>query len=64
MLTFAGYDNFFFIQVVFMELGVAATTLERWWRLEDVPQRPGADLTVGWEMVEGDDELMALVADV
>lgn len=47
-----------------MELGVAATTLKRWWRLEDVPQRPGADLTVGWEMVEGDDELVALVADV
>lgn len=47
-----------------MELGVAATTLERWWRLEDVPQRPAADLTVGWEMVEGDDELVALVADV
>lgn len=65
LLTFAGHNYILlFIQVVFVELGVAAATLERRRGLEDVPQRSRADLTAGREMVERVDELVALVADV
>lgn len=47
-----------------MALGVAAAALEGGRRLEDVPQRPGAGLAAGREVVEREDELVALVADV
>lgn len=47
-----------------MALGVAAAALERRRRLEDVPQGPRAGLAAGREVVEGEDELVALVADV
>lgn len=64
-LTLARRDDLLFpVQVVFVALGVAAAALEGRRRLEDVPQRPGAGLTVGGEVVESGDELVALVADV
>lgn len=47
-----------------MALGVAAAALEGRRGLEDVPQGAGADLAAGREVVEGEDELVALVADV
>lgn len=47
-----------------MALGVAAAALERRRRLEDVPQGPRAGLAAGREVVEREDELVALVADV
>lgn len=47
-----------------MALGVAAATLEGRRGLENVPQRPSAGLTAGGEVVESEDELVALVADV
>lgn len=47
-----------------MALGVAAAALEGRRGLEDVPQGAGADLTAGREVVEGEDELVALVANV
>lgn len=47
-----------------MALGVAAAALQSRWRFEHVPQRPRAGLTAGREVVEGEDELVALVADV
>lgn len=47
-----------------MALGVAAPALQGRRRLEDVPQRPGAGLAAGGEVVERRDELVALVADV
>lgn len=50
--------------MVFVALGVAAAALEGRRRLEDVPQRPSAGLTAGREVVEGEDELVAFVADV
>lgn len=65
ILTLAGHDNFLlFVQVVFVALGVAAAALEGRWRLENVPQGPSAGLTAGGEVVESEDELVALVADV
>lgn len=64
-LTLAGNNNFLLlVQVVLVALGVAAAALEGRRRLEDVPQRAGADLAAGREVVEGDDELVALVANV
>lgn len=47
-----------------MALGVAAAALKCWRGLEHAPQGPRADLTVGGEVVESEDELVALVADV
>lgn len=50
--------------MVLVALGVAAAALERRRRLEDVPQGPRAGLAAGREVVEREDELVALVADV
>lgn len=47
-----------------MALCVAAAALEGRWGFEDVPQRPSAGLTAWGEVIEREDELMALVADV
>lgn len=47
-----------------MAFDVAAPALQGGWRLEDVPQRLGARLAVGGEVVKRWDELVALVADV
>lgn len=47
-----------------MALGVAAAALEGRRGLEDVPQGAGADLAAGREVVEGEDELVALVANI
>lgn len=47
-----------------MALCVAAAALEGRRRLENVPQRPSASFAAGGEVVESDDELVALVADV
>lgn len=47
-----------------MALDVAAAALECWRGLENVPQGPSAGLTAGGEVVESEDELVALVADV
>lgn len=63
--TFAGSDDLLLlVHVVLVALDVAAPALQsrRW--LEHVPQRLGACLTVGREVVECRDELVALVADV
>lgn len=60
--TFArGDDVLLLVQVVFVALDVAAATLQRWRRLEDVPQRLGAGLTVGGKVVECGDELVSFV---
>lgn len=60
--TFArGDDVLLLVQVVFVALDMAAATLQRWRRLEDVPQRLGAGLTVGGKVVERGDELVAFV---
>lgn len=47
-----------------MALDVAAAALKSRRGLEDVPQGPSARLAAGGEVVEGDDELVAFVADV
>lgn len=47
-----------------MALGVAAAALEGRRGLEDMPQGASADLTAGREVVEGEDELVALVANI
>lgn len=47
-----------------MALGVTAAALKGWRGLENVPQGPSAGLAAGGEVVESEDELMALVADV
>lgn len=47
-----------------MALGVAAAALEGRRGLENVPQGPSAGLAAGGEVVESEDELVALVADV
>ena len=63
--TSAGCDDLLFlVHVVLVALDVAASALQggRW--LEHVPQRLGAGLAVGGEMVECGNELVALVADV
>lgn len=65
ILTLAGNNDFLLlVQVVLVALGVAAAALEGRRGLEDVPQGAGADLTAGREVVEGEDELVALVANV
>lgn len=61
-LTFARGNNILLlVQMVLVALDVAAAALQGWRRLEHVPQRFGACLTVRGEMVEGGDELMAFV---
>lgn len=50
--------------MVLVALDVAAPALESGRRLEHVPQRLGARLAVGGEVVQRGDELVALVADV
>lgn len=63
--TFAwGDDLLLLVHVVLVALDVAAPTLQGRRRLEHVPQRLGARLTVGGEVVERGDELVAFVADV
>lgn len=47
-----------------MALGVAAAALEGRGGLKDVPQGAGAHFAAGREVVEGEDELVALVANV
>lgn len=47
-----------------MALGVAAAALEGWRGLENVPQGPSTGLTAGGKVVQSEDELVALVADV
>lgn len=65
ILTLAGNNNFLLlVQMVLVALGVAAAALEGRRGLEDVPQGAGADLAAGREVVEGEDELVALVANV
>lgn len=60
--TFArGDDVLLLVQVVLVALDVAAATLQRWRRLEDVPQRLGAGLAVGGKVVQRGDELVAFV---
>lgn len=64
-LTLAGNNHFLLlVQVVLVALGVAAPALEGRRGLEDLPQGARADLAAGREVVEGEDELVALVADV
>lgn len=64
-LTLARHDDLLLpVQVVLVALGVAAAALECRRRLEDVPQGPRAGLAAGREVVQGEDELVALVADV
>lgn len=63
--TFARSDDLLLlVHVVFVALDVAAPALQSGGGFEHVPQRLGARLTVGGEVVEGGDELVALVADV
>lgn len=50
--------------MVFVALDVAAPALQSRRRLEHVPQRLGARLAVGGEVIKRGDELVALVADV
>lgn len=65
VLTFAGSDHFLLlVQMVLVALGAAAAALEGGRGLENMPQGAGADLAAGREVVEGEDELVALVADV
>lgn len=47
-----------------MALGATAAALKGWRGLENMPQGPSAGLAAGWEVVQSDYELMALVADV
>lgn len=63
--TFAGSDDLLLlVHVVLVALDVAAPALQSRRRLKHVPQRLGARFTVGGEVVECGDELMAFVADV
>lgn len=50
--------------MVLVTFDVTAAALQSGRRLEHVPQRFGARLAVGGEVVEGGDELVAFVADV
>lgn len=60
--TFARSNNILlFVEVVLVALDMAAATLQGWRRPEDVPQRLGAGLTVGREMIQRGDELVAFV---
>lgn len=64
-LTFAWSDDLLFlVHVVLVALDVAAPALQSRRRLEHVPQWLGARLTVGGEVVERGNELVALMADV
>lgn len=64
-LTFARRDDLLLlVHVVLVALDVAAPALQGRRRLEHVPQWLGACLTVGGEVVQRGDELVALVADV
>lgn len=60
--TFARSNNvLLFVEVVLVALDVAAATLQGCRRLEDVPQRLGAGLAVGGEVIQRGDELVAFV---
>lgn len=60
--TFARSNNvLLFVEVVLVALDVAAATLQGRRRLEDVPQRLGTGLTVGGEVIQRGDELVAFV---
>lgn len=50
--------------MVFVTLNAAAAALKGWWWLENVPQGASADLAAGWEVVQSENKLVALVADV
>lgn len=56
-------DLLLLVEVVFVALYMAAAALDGGRRLEDVPQRFGAGLAVGGEVVERGDELMAFVGE-
>lgn len=63
-LTSTGRDDLLLlVHMVLVALDVAAPALQGGRRLEHVPQRLGARLAVGGEVVERRDELVALVAD-
>lgn len=63
--TFAGSDDLLLlVHVVLVALDVAASALQSRRRLEHVPQRLGARLAVGREVIERGNELVTLVADV
>lgn len=63
--TFAwSNDLLLLVHVVLVALNVAAPALQSGRRLEHVPQRLGARLAVGGEVVERGNELVTLVADV
>ncbi len=63
--TFAWSDDLLLlVHVVLVALNVAAPALQSRRRLEHVPQRLGARLAVGGEVVKCGDELVALVANV
>lgn len=63
--TFARGNNLLLlVHVVLVALDVAAPALQSRRGLEHVPQRLRACLTVGGEVIEGGDELVAFVADV
>lgn len=65
LLTFAWSDDLLLlVHVVLVALDVAAPALQSRRRLEHVPQWLGARLTVGGEVVERGNELVALMADV
>lgn len=62
VVYFARSNNvLLFVEVVLVALDVAAATLQGWRRLEDVPQRLGAGLAVGREVIQRGDELVAFV---
>lgn len=63
-ITFArGDDVLLLVQVVLVALDVAAATLQRRRRLEDVPQWLGTGLAVGGKVVERGDELVPFVGE-
>lgn len=63
--TFAGSDDLLLlVHMILMALDVAAPTLQSRRRLEHVPEGLGAGFTVGGEVIECGDELVAFVADV
>lgn len=65
VLTLAWHNDFLLsVQVIFVALGVAAAALEGRRGPEHVPQGPSAGLTAGGEVVQSQDELVTLVADV
>lgn len=46
-----------------MALHVASSAFQGSWGLEDMPERFGTGLTVGWEVVQRRNELMAFMID-